>query len=324
MNNNFLTLQDVYLARQRISSIAQRTHLVESTYLSNATGASVLLKLENTQVTGAFKIRGASNKLLSLTKEERERGVITVSSGNHGKAVSYAAEKMGVKATVCVSKTVPENKRQAIKALGAELVIVGENAEEAMMYADQLQAKRGMTMIHPFDDLEIIAGQGTIGLELFEDFPEMDTVIVPLSGGGLMSGIAFTVKSILPTIHVVGASMELGPAMVESLKAGKIVDIVEETTLADALVGGLNKDNKYTLPMVQQYMDEAVLVSEEEIAEAIWFCLREQQMVIEGGAAVVVAALLANKVQKLGKNVAVVLSGANIPMQVLKNIISAH
>jgi threonine dehydratase len=248
--------------------------------------------------------------------------VITVSSGNHGKAVSYVADKLGVKATICVPKTVPTNKRQAIEDLGAKLIIEGENADEAMEYADRLQEERGLTMVHPFDDLDVIAGQGTIGLELVEDFPEIDTVIVPLSGGGLMSGIAFTIKMVLPSVHVVGVSMERGPAMVESLKAGKVVDIVEEPTLADALAGGLNRDNKYTLSFVQQYVDETVLVSEEEIAAAIWFCLKHQHVVVEGGGTVGVAALLSKKVEKLGENVAVVLSGANISMQVLKKIIT--
>lgn len=324
MSNDKLSLSDVYAARQRISSIARRTSLKVSSRLSEITGAKVLLKLENTQETGAFKIRGASNKILSLTEDEKKRGVITVSSGNHGKAVSYIAGKLGIKAIICMAKTVPEDKCQAIRALGAELILKGKNADEAMEYADQLQAELGLTMVHPFDDLDIIAGQGVIGLELYEDFPEIDTVIVPLSGGGLMSGIAFTIKSIQPTVRVIGVSMELGPAMVDSLKAGKLVEIVEEPSLADALVGGLNKDNKYTLPMVQQYMDEAVLVSEEEIAQGIWFCLNEEHMVVEGGAAVGVAALQAGKINNLGKNIAVVISGANLPKQVLKEIISAH
>jgi len=317
-----LFLSDIYLARQRIASIIRRTPLVYSPSLKAMTGTNVLLKQENLQVTGAFKIRGASNKILSLSDKDRERGVITVSSGNHGLAVSYLAKKLETKATICVPKPVPNNKRQAIKALGAELVVKGNNADEAMEYADQLQAERGMTMVHPFDDLEIIAGQGTIGIELFEDFPDMDTVIVPLSGGGLMSGIAFVVKSIMPKIRVIGVSMERGPAMVESLRAGKIVDIVEEPTLADALAGGLNMDNKYTFPMVQEYVDETVLVSEEEISEAILFCLNQHRTVIEGGAAVGIAALLTNKVQLLGKNIVVVLSGANISLQVLKKILA--
>ncbi len=322
MSTNNLSLSDIYLAKQRISSIARITPLVDSPVLSAATGANVKLKLENLQLTGAFKLRGAANKILSLSDEERERGVITVSSGNHGKAVAYVSGRQGVKATICVPKTVPDNKCQAIKALGAELVVVGDNADEAMAYADQLQAERGMTMVHPFDDLEIIAGQGTIGLELIEVFPEIDTVIVPLSGGGLMAGIAFALKTSKPAIHVVGVTMERGAAIFESLKAGQVVDIIEEPTIADALAGGLNKDNKYTFPMVQQYVDETVLVSEEEIAEAIWFCVKQQHIIVEGGAAVGIAALRANKVNKLGKNIVVVLSGANVPMQVLKKIIA--
>ncbi len=316
-----LTLSEIYRARKRIAPVIRRTPLVASTDLTTQTGKNVFLKLENLQVTGAFKLRGATNKILSLTQDERKRGVITVSSGNHGKAVAYVSGQLGVKVMICVAKTVPENKCQAIRNLGAELVVVGENADEAMMYADELQAERGMTMIHPFDDLEIIAGQGTIGLEIFEDFPEMDTILVPLSGGGLMSGIAFTVKSIMPKVHVVGVSMERGPAMVDSLKAGRVVEIVEEPTLADALAGGLNTDNRYTFSMVQQYVDETVLVSEEEIAEAMLFCLSQQHVVVEGGAAVGVAALLRNKVKNLGNNVAVVISGANVSIDTLKKIL---
>jgi threonine dehydratase len=318
---NTLTLSDIHRARKRIASIIQRTPLVASTDLTTQTGKNVFLKLENLQVTGAFKLRGATNKILSLSQDERDRGVITVSSGNHGKAVAYVSGQLGVKATICVAKTVPENKCLAIRNLGAELVVVGENADEAMMYADELQAERCMTMVHPFDDLEIIAGQGTIGLELFEDFPEMDTVIVPLSGGGLMSGIAFTVKSIMPEVHVVGVSMDRGPAMVESLKAGRVVEIIEEPTIADALAGGLNTDNRYTFPMVQQNVDETVLVSEEEIVEAMLFCLGQQHIVVEGGAAVGVAALLRNKVNKLGNNVAVVISGANVSFDTIRTIL---
>lgn len=317
-----LSLGDIYIAGQRITAIARRTPLVDSPNLSTVVGSKVFLKLENIQVTGAFKIRGAANKILSLSEDERARGVITVSSGNHGRAVSYVAQKVGVNATICVPKTVPNNKCQAITALGAELVIKGENADEAMEYADELQVERGMTMVHPFDDLEIIAGQGTIGLEIVEKFPKIDTIIVPLSGGGLMSGIAFAIKSIIPTIHVVGVSMERGPAMVESIKAGRIVDIIETPTLADALAGGLNKDNKYTFPMVQQYVDETVLVSEKEIAEAVWFCLKHHNIIVEGGGAVGVAALLSKRVQKLGGNIAVVLSGGNLPLQALRKIIA--
>jgi threonine dehydratase len=315
------SLKEIFSARKMISGIARRTPLLTSNALTATAGAKILLKLENLQPTGAFKLRGATNKILSLSDEERARGVITVSSGNHGRAVAYVASLQNIRATICLPKTVPENKRAAIRELGADVRVVGDDYDAAMDYADQLQAESNMTMVQAFDDLDIIAGQGTIGLELLEDAPELDTVIVPLSGGGLMSGIAFAVKNISPSIHVVGVSMERGPAMVESMKAGRVVEIVEEPTLADALAGGINKDNKYTLPMVQKYVDETVLVSEKEIADGIYHCLKDEHLVVEGGAAVGVSALLSKKIQKLGKNIAVVISGGNIPMDVLKKII---
>jgi threonine dehydratase len=322
MGNLNITLGDIYLARHRIASIAEKTPLIPSPSLSKLAGAKIHLKLENHQVTGSFKLRGATNKILSLSEEEQVRGVITVSSGNHGRAVAYVAQKLGVNTTICVPTPVPENKRQAIRDLGAKLVIEGENADEAMQYADKLQAESGMTMVHPFDDLAVIAGQGTISLELLEDFPEIDTIIVPLSGGGLMSGIAFTLKTVKPSIHVIGVSMERGPAMVESLKAGQVVDIIETPTLADALAGGLNQDNRYTLPMVQEFVDETVLVSEEEIANGIAFCVRKHQMVVEGGGVVGVSALLSGKVSNLGEHVVVVISGGNLSMDVLSKLLA--
>jgi threonine dehydratase len=316
-----ITPQDVYLAKRRIASIAKKTPLIQSSALSQLVDRNLYLKLENYQVTGSFKIRGAINKIMSLSNEERERGVITVSSGNHGRAVAYVARKLGLKATVCVPLPVPQNKQQSIKDLGAELVVKGENADEAMVYADRLTVERGMTMVHPFDDLAVIAGQGTIGLELLEEFPEIDTVIVPLSGGGLMSGIAFTLKTANPYIHVVGVSMESGAAMIESLKSGKIVEVLETPTLADALAGGLNQDNQYTFSMVQEYLNEAVLVSEEDIAKGIVFCIREHQMVVEGGGVVGISALLSKKIEKLGKNVAVIISGGNLSVDILTTLL---
>jgi threonine dehydratase len=315
-------LSDIFSARHRISQLAVKTPLVGSTALSKACGASIALKLENLQPIGAFKLRGAANKILSLTGQERSRGVLTVSSGNHGRAVSYVASSLGVKATICLPRTVPENKREAIRSLGAELRIVGDDYDAAMEVADSFQAETNMTMVHAFDDLKVIAGQGTIGLEIIEELPDLDTVIVPLSGGGLISGIAFSLKQISPDIHVVGVSMDRGAAMVESLKAGRVVEIIEEPTLADALAGGLNKDNRYTLPMVQKYVDETVLVTEDEIAQGVLHCLVEEHLVVEGGAAVGVSALLANKIKKPGKNAAVVISGGNISPHVLSEILT--
>jgi len=313
-----ITLQDVYIARQRIAGLIQPTPLWEAADLAALTGAAVRLKLENQQTTGAFKLRGAANKILSLTPAEKTRGVITVSSGNHGRAVSYVAGKLGVKAVICLPETVPPNKREAIRSLGAETIINGQDADEAMRYADALCTERGMTMIHPFDDPRVIAGQGTIGLELLERWPMLDTVVVPLSGGGLLAGIALALKQANPAIRTIGVSQERGPAMVESLRAGKIVEIVEEPTLADALAGGLNWDNAYTFPLVQQYVDETVLVSEAEIAAGMTHALHQHHQVVEGGGAVGLAALLHHKIEGLaGHTVAVVISGGNVDINKL-------
>ncbi len=294
--------------------------MVESPELSTSLGAKVFLKLENLQHTGSFKIRGATSKILSLPDESRARGVITISSGNHGRAVSYVANKLGIHAVVCLPRTVPNNKKEAIRDMGAEVVVSGETYDEADMNAIILQQERDLTMVHPFDDPFIIAGQGTIGVELLEDLPEIDTVIVPLSGGGLLSGIALALKSADTAIHVVGVTMERGPAMVESLRAGKVVEVVEEPTLADALMGGLGSANEYTFKMIQKYVDETVLVSEEEIAAAMVFAFRKHRLVVEGGGAVGIAALLSEKVERLGQNIVVVISGGNVDIPALMKI----
>ena len=315
-----ITLQEVYLARQSIAGIAHKTHLIQSQALSKLLDAQVILKPENYQVTGSFKIRGAANKIRSLSEIERKQGVITVSSGNHGRAVSYVCQKTGTRAVIVLSEVVPQNKREAILALGSEMDIHGSTADEAMEYADRLRHQKNLTMVHPFDDPLVIAGQGTIGLEILEDYPQVDTVLVPLSGGGLMGGIAFAMKTVNPKIRTIGISMEKGAAMVESLKAGKVIDIVEEPTLADALAGGLNLDNHYSFQLIQSYLDESLLVTEKEIAEAMTFCLEKHHMVVEGGAAVGVAAILSGKVKQNGKNIAVVISGANVNLSTLLNV----
>ena len=318
-----VTMRDIYLARQMIASFAKRTPLIHSPWLTEQSGGSVYLKLENLQETGSFKIRGATNKLLNLPLEVRERGTITVSSGNHGRALSYVARRLGERAVVCLSEAVPEVKREAIQELGAEVIMRGRTYDEAADYASRMQEERGLAMIHPFDDPFVIAGQGTIGLELLEDLAEIDTVVVPLSGGGLLAGIALALKSASAGIRTVGVSMERGPAMVESLRAGKVVDVVEEPTIADALAGGLGP-NFYTFNMIQKYVDETVLVSEEEIAEAMAFALEKHRLVVEGGGAVGIAALLHHKVKEVGSNTAVVLSGSNVDIPLLLRIAQTH
>jgi len=318
-----LTMRDIYTARARIAPIVHKTPLVPSPELSELTSSEVNLKLECLQVTGSFKTRGAANKVLSLESGVQKQGVVTVSSGNHGRALAYVARHLGLRAVVCLYDTVPANKRDETRKLGAEVVVKGSTYEEANEEAYRLVDKEGLAMIHPYDDPVVIAGQGTIGLELLEEFPGLDTVVVPLSGGGLLGGIAFALKSADPKIHVVGVMMERGPAMVESLRAGRIVDIVVEPTLADALAGRL-PPNQYTFELVQKTIDETVLVSEEEIAAAMAFALERHHLVVEGSGAVGIAALRAGKIQHLGKHVGVVISGANVDMPLLLRVVQDH
>lgn len=316
MSNPEVTMQDIYLARKKISRIARRTPLVHSPLLSEQIGSNIFLKLECVQETGAFKIRGAANRIINLTKEEKARGIITGSSGNHANGVAYVAGKLRIKAVICISERVPKNKVDTIRRLGAEIVVHGNTYDESVKHAFRLAEERGLTMIDSFDDPFVIAGQGTIGLELLEDFPEIDTVIVPLAGGGLLCGIALALKSANPAIQVTGVTMERAPVMYESLKAGRPIELEEEDTLAHALAGGLGDQNNYTFRMTQEYVDDVALVSEEAIADGMVFALDKHHLVVEGAGAVGIAALLEKRVQKIGRNVVVVISGGNeeIPM----------
>ena len=318
----YTTLQDVYKARRRIGSVAQRTPLIASPTLAGRTGNSVHLKLESLQRTGSFKIRGAANKMLSLTGAEKARGVITVSSGNHGRAVAFLAQSLGIGAVICMSSRVPRDKVEAIRQLGAEVVLHGNSYEEAEMQALHLLKQRGLTMIEPFDDPLVIAGQGTIALEILEELPEVDTVIVPLSGGGLLSGIALAMKEANSAIRTIGVSMDRAPVMYHSLRAGRPIEMEEEDTLADALVGNIGVNNEFTFRMIQEYVDDVFLVSEAEIAEAMAFALRAHRLVVEGGGAVGIAALRGHKVDRLGGSTAVVVSGGNADLRSLLGVMS--
>jgi len=304
--------RDVYRARRAVAGVIRRTPLVESEALSRRAGGPVHLKLENLQLTGAFKARGAVNALASLGEEERRRGVIAVSTGNHGRAVATAAERLAVQATVCVSQRVPEDKLAALRATGCELLIGGDSQDEAEARARELVAERGLTLVHPFDDAAVIAGQGTIGLEVLEDLPQVATVVVPLSGGGLIAGVAAALKAADPEVRVVGVSMEAGAAMARSLRAGRPVPTPEQATLADSLQGGIGEHNRYTFGMVRELVDDVVLVDEAAIARAMRFAFERERQVLEGGAAVGIAALLERKVAPAGGDTVVVCSGGNI------------
>jgi len=320
MSMHDITLRDIYMARKSLANIIRKTPLISSTPLAEHVGVPVYLKLESLQQTGSFKVRGATNKLLSLTADEKARGVITVSTGNHGRAVAYVARQLGIKAVICLSKRVPSYKIDAVKRLGAKVVVNGKSQDEAMEQASGLQKKQGLTWVDAFDDPFIIAGHGTIGLELLEDFPEVDTVIIPLSGGGLISGIALALKSANPAIQIIGVSPEVAPAMCHSLKAGHLIEIEEKDSIADALLGDIGLNNQYTFRMVQEYVDDVILLSEDEIAEGMAFALNREHLIMEGAGAMGIAALLARKLKAIRGRVVSIVSGGNIDMPLLLKI----
>ena len=319
-----ITLRDIYLARARIAPWVRRTSLVDSPSLSALGGARISLKLETTQDTGAFKLRGATNFILASGDSARAQGVVTVSTGNHGRAVAHAARRVGARAIVCMSELVPGNKCEAIEALGAEVRIVGRSQDEAEVEAQRLVREERLALVHPFDDPLVIAGQGTVGIEILEDRPAVDTVIVGLSGGGLISGIAIALKAANPCVRVVGVTMEHGAAMYESIRAGHPVEVEEEPSLADSLGGGIGLDNRYTFELVRALVDDCVLVTESEIARAMRHLYRNDRVIAEGGGAVAVAAVLGSAVPDLSGNVVCVVSGGNVDMDVFTRIVAGR
>lgn len=319
--SGMVTFAQIEAALARIGPLVLRTSQVKSQALSEMAGHDVFLKREHHQITGAFKLRGATNAVLCLGAEERTRSVTAASTGNHGRALSHAAKAAGSRAVICMSKLVPQNKVRAIEALGAEARIVGNSQDEAQIEVDRLVRDEGMVEVPPFDKAEVIAGQGTIGLEIMEDAPDLDAVLVPLSGGGLIAGVALAVKTKNPATRVIGVSMERGAAMIASLSAGRPTEVEELETLADSLGGGLGPNNRYTFGMVSSFVDETLRVSERQIAEAIRFAYDEEGEVIEGAAAVGIAALMHEKF-RLDGACCVLLSGKNIDMDVHRQLIS--
>ena len=318
-----VTCSDIFAARMRIAGKIRRTPMADSPALSGVLGSPVRLKLEHHQLTGSFKIRGATHAISRLGDEQRARGVVGVSTGNHGRGLASAAQVLGVRAVVCMSELVPQNKVDSIRALGAEVRIVGRSQDDAQLEVDQLVKDQGMTELAPFDHPDVIAGQGTLGLEILEDAPDLETVVVQLSGGGLMSGVACAIKTCKPSVRVIGVCMERGAGMHASLEAGQPVAVEELPTLADSLGGGIGIDNRYTFEMVRDLMDESVLVSEAEIAAAIHHAYWQEKQVIEGSGSVGIAAVLAGKVRHAG-NTVVLVSGGNIAMDLHKRIIDGE
>jgi threonine dehydratase len=319
------TLYDAYQAHARIKPMIWETPLIASPDLALKTGAEkVYLKLECLQNTGAFKVRGAANKILSLSEEKKKKGVITFSTGNHGKAVAYVARQSGTKVVVCLSEHVASYRVEMIKALGAEVSLKGHSQDEAEKNYQDLIASRGLVPVVPFDDPMIIAGQGTIALEILSEVPDTDVFMIQLSGGGLLAGIAMVAKSINPGIHVVGLSLEQSPAMLESLKAGVPVQVEEKDSIADSLLGGIGFDNRYTLAMVEKFADEHLLISEEEIKDGMFYVFDKHRLIVEGAAAVGISALIHQKINVKGKKVVTLLSGSSIDSEEYIRIIKSR
>ncbi len=317
-----ITSRDIWRAKQRISPYITRTPLVYSPALSEMTGANIYIKMENLQAIGAFKVRGAANKILGLSESQKEKGVSTFSTGNHGMAVAYIADRLNVKATVCMSKNVPDVKVKAISRYNPTILQNWDSQDAAGVYCYELQEKEGVTVIPPFDDKEIICGQGTMSLEILEDCPEIDTAIVPLSGGGLISGVTLGFKLTVPGVKVIGVSQERAAVMIESLKAGRPVEMPEEPTLADSLLGGIGLDNKYTFDIVRDYVDETVQVGEEEISKGIAYIMENHHVIAEGASATGIAYALRSGAIKKGSNVAIIVTGNGISMETVKQIVN--
>ncbi len=315
-----LHLEQIQEAKKRIEGVVVETPLAYAPYLSEISDVNVYLKKENLQITGAFKIRGAYNKMASLTSEQAKCGVVAASAGNHAQGVALSAQLLDIKAVIIMPESTPLTKVNGVKHYGAEVILAGSNYDEAYAYAREYGEKNKLTFVHPFEDEAVIAGQGTIGLEILNKCQELDAVIVPIGGGGLIAGIATALKETNPNIKVIGVSASGAPAFRESYELKKPIDSKSVRTIADGIA--VRDTSPITLEYALKNVDDVLSVDDEEIASAILYLLEKQKLVVEGAGAVGVAALLHHKLDSLkGKNVAVVLSGGNMDVTLLSVII---
>lgn len=317
-----VTLADILSAARAISGVADATPLVPSPHMSRIAGQEFLLKLETCQPIGAFKLRGALNAVAALP--DGTAGVTCCSTGNHGRGVAYAAAMRRMRAVVCMSSLVPRAKVEGIRALGAEVRIAGRSQDDALAEAQRLCASEGLVEISPFDDPNVIAGQGTIGLEILAARPDIGTILVPLSGGGLAAGVAVAAKAIRPVIRVIGITMDRGAAMAASIAAGHPVQVEEVESLADSLGGGIGMENHLSFPLCRDLLDDIVLVSEDEIRDAMQALFYEDRMVAEGASVVGLAATLAGKLPEPRAPVATIVTGRNLDMATFARIVTGE
>jgi len=308
-----LGLKETYEARLRVEGKVFKTPILEDEILGKSVGAKrVHHKLECIQPTGSFKIRGATNKIMALTQDERNIGVITFSTGNHGRALAHAAGKEKMKSYVCMSKRVSKDRIKNVEMLGAKAIVHGDSQDDTEEHYRKLIDEFGYIPVPPFDDPHIISGQGTIALEFLESIPELDLLLVPLSGGGLLSGIALTAKLINPRIKIVGVSIEKSPVMLESIRHGKPLKLKEQDSIADSLLGGIGKENRYTMNLVMKYVDEHIVVSEDEIHRGMKHLFNKHNIIIEGAAAAGISGIITEKVDVRGKSVGTILTGRTV------------
>lgn len=310
-----MDVKEIYDAKERLKGHIKETPIV---YAPNL-GEDVYLKVEVLQDTGSFKLRGAYNKIATLTDEEAEKGVVACSAGNHAQGVAKSATERGIRSIICMPYHAPLSKVQATKNYGAEVELVKDSFDDAAAYAAKLSKEEGLTFVAPFDDEKVIAGQGTIGLEILEKLPDTDIIVVPIGGGGLISGIAVAAKSINPNIKIIGVQTKISPSMYESIKEGKIITVKGGSTIADGIA--VKTPGKFTFDLVKEYVDDIVLVTEGEISSAILTLLEKNKIITEGAAASTVAALMYKKFSHKGKKVCCVLSGGNIDVTRVSKVI---
>ena len=313
-----LTLDNVYRASHALKGVIRNTDVIYAPKLRS--DAEIYLKTENLQITGSFKVRGSYYKMSRLSDEEKARGVIACSAGNHAQGVALSAQKNGIKAVICLPDGAPISKVEATRSYGAEVCLVEGVYDDAYRRALELRDEKGYTFIHPFDDEDVIAGQGTIALEIAEQLPDLDAVIVPVGGGGLISGVAYTIKTLNPNVKVYGVQASGAPSMVNSVHDGKIEELPSVSTIADGIA--VKKPGTLTYEICSKYVDEIVTVTDDEISAAILALMEQQKLVTEGAGAAAVAAAMFGKVDIKGKKAVCLLSGGNINVTILSRVIS--
>jgi threonine dehydratase len=318
----YVTLRQIEQARANLVGIIQATPLQYSRTFSEISGSQIYLKPENLQKTGSFKIRGAYNKMANLSKEEQRRGVVAFSAGNHGAGTAYAAGLLGIKATVVMPDNPVPSKKQAILGYGARVIEGGTTSITMYERALQLQQEEGLVMVHPFEDSYTIAGQGTIGMEILEELPDVDAVVVPVSGGGLIAGVSAALKDLKPTIQVIGVNTEGATAMYKSILNGRPIEVEKVETIADGLMA--KKPGDLTFAHTQKYVDEMILVSEEQIARTVAILAERAKLVVEPSGAAALASLLFHRAVLTGKKVVTMVSGGNANMELFSSLVSKY